>query len=116
MLTINLSERPPSTRILCLDGELDFFSAFQVCATLDECRAAGATILVVDVGDVGFVDASALGVLEKTWPRLRSLGVVVEMVNATERFHWVVSMVGLENTFQLAERRRPLLVPETSAQ
>jgi anti-sigma B factor antagonist len=51
------------TIVLCLDGDLDLWSAPQFKSVLSELLAEDRTRLVLDLGRVGFMDSTALGVM-----------------------------------------------------
>jgi anti-sigma B factor antagonist len=56
-------ENAGTATIVRLAGELDLYNAHLVRDTLLEAAAANPDRLVVDLGDVAFVDSTALGVL-----------------------------------------------------
>ncbi|MCW2764300.1 MAG: hypothetical protein JWO11_259 [Nocardioides sp.] len=98
----------PSTRLVRLDGDLDLFAALRLRRILNAAVTAGCPQLTVDVEHVTFVDASALGLLERAWTELRARSVVVDVINPSPRFCWLVDVIGLQDTFQLqAPRARP---------
>jgi anti-sigma B factor antagonist len=60
------------TAVVVIHGELDLWSAPQLKRTLYELLAAGRSRLVLDLGDVRFMDSTALGVLVGVDRRLAS--------------------------------------------
>jgi anti-sigma B factor antagonist len=63
-------ERSDEGLVVSLAGELDLYNADDVRATLLECCAEAPLRLVVDLGDVSFIDSTALGVLIEARSRL----------------------------------------------
>ena len=59
-----VEQRPDDhTVVIACDGELDLSTAPQLKWRLVDALEAGATAIVVDLGDVTFMDSTALGVL-----------------------------------------------------
>ena len=58
--------------IVQLAGELDLYNAAQVRSALDEACAEGPERIVVDLGEVEFIDSTALGVLIETRAKLNN--------------------------------------------
>ena len=61
-LDINTS-RQGSTVVVALAGDVDIHTAPQVAELFAGLLAEGCTAVVVDLGDVNFLDSSALGIL-----------------------------------------------------
>lgn len=62
-LTIDRLVVDEQTDVLCLDGDLDLWSAPQLKSALRDLLASGRTRLVLDLGRVPFMDSTALGVM-----------------------------------------------------
>jgi anti-sigma B factor antagonist len=60
--------------VVRLGGELDLYNAAQVRAGLDEACADTPERVVVDLGEVEFIDSTALGVLIETRTKLDNRG------------------------------------------
>ena len=56
--------------VVTLAGELDLYNAEEVRGALFEACAANPSLLVVDLGEVRFIDSTALGVLIEARSRL----------------------------------------------
>jgi anti-sigma B factor antagonist len=58
--------------VVRLGGELDLYNAAQVRSALDEACAEAPERIVVDLGQVEFIDSTALGVLIETRTKLKN--------------------------------------------
>lgn len=87
-------DRP--TAILTAHGELDIFTAHQVSRRLGEAITEGCPRVLVDVGGVTFVDASALGVLARARNDVTAQRASVGFVAATPPFRRLCAMTGLD--------------------
>lgn len=63
-----------AARVVRLGGELDLYNAAQVRSALAEACAEAPERVVVDLGEVEFVDSTALGVLIETRTKLDNRG------------------------------------------
>ena len=63
-----------AARVVRLGGELDIYNAAQVRTALAEACAESPERIVVDLGEVEFVDSTALGVLIETRAKLDNRG------------------------------------------
>ena len=63
-----------AARVVRLGGELDLYNAAQVRAALAEACAETPERVVVDLGEVEFIDSTALGVLIETRTKLGNSG------------------------------------------
>jgi anti-sigma B factor antagonist len=102
--TLNTSVRPPTITVTTR-GELDIFSAHTLSRELSTARDRGCRRVLVDVSDVSFVDASALGVLARAQAALSADQVTMAFVETTTRFRRVCAMTGLDLVFDLPPER-----------
>jgi anti-sigma B factor antagonist len=58
--------------VVRLGGELDLYNAAQVRSALDEACVEAPERIVVDLGEVEFIDSTALGVLIETRTKLKN--------------------------------------------
>ena len=65
-------ERNGDAVVVTLAGELDLYNAAEVRAALSEACAEAPERIVVDLGEVEFVDSTALGVLIETRTKLKN--------------------------------------------
>lgn len=63
-------DRRDGAVVVSLTGELDLYNAEDVRAALLECCAEEPAVLVVDLGEVTFIDSTALGVLIEARSRM----------------------------------------------
>ena len=61
-----------TARVVRLGGELDLYNAVEVRTALADACAAAPERLVVDLGEVEFIDSTALGVLIETRTKLKN--------------------------------------------
>jgi len=59
-----------TAQVVCLAGELDLYNAAQVRSALADACAQAPERIVVDLGEVDFIDSTALGVLIETRAKL----------------------------------------------
>jgi anti-sigma B factor antagonist len=59
-----------TARVVRLGGELDLYNAAQVRSALADACAQGPERIVVDLGEVVFIDSTALGILIETRTKL----------------------------------------------
>ena len=59
-------------RVVRLGGELDLYNAAQVRSALVDASAQAPERIVVDLGEVEFIDSTALGVLIETRTKLKN--------------------------------------------
>jgi anti-anti-sigma factor len=91
-LSISVTEDSPP--VLHVAGELDIATAGQLGAALERAVSADPA-LVVDLGDVTFVDAAGLHVILQVAQR-RNGGPPLVVLNAP-RVAWLLEVVGLED-------------------
>ncbi|MDP1818674.1 MAG: STAS domain-containing protein [Acidimicrobiales bacterium] len=83
---------------LRLDGDLDLAVRDAVAATLDECveRAIEAKVsLVVDTGDVTFIDSSGLSLIARACLRLETAGERLVISNTPTIVRRALELTGL---------------------
>ena len=67
-------EEVGTARVVRLGGELDLYNAAQVRTALADACAQAPERVVVDLGEVEFIDSTALGVLIETRTKLANRG------------------------------------------
>ncbi|MET7403552.1 STAS domain-containing protein [Dactylosporangium sp. NPDC005572] len=90
-----------SRAVVRASGELDVATAPELRAYLHELVDAGASAVVVDLTDVGFLDSTTLGVLISVHKRLVESGGVVELVVPHARLLRIFQITGLDRVFTI---------------
>lgn len=98
--SIRIALEPPFA-ILTAHGELDIFTAHQLSRSLGDAVSAGCPQVLVDVGGVTFVDASALGVFDRARRRVAAQDGSLGFVGAGPPFRRLCAMTGLDGVFEL---------------
>jgi anti-sigma B factor antagonist len=98
--SITLTADPPAATIAPI-GDLDVFSAFQVVRRLVTASTAGYEQLHVDLAGITFVDASALGVLDRAVRRWDPAEHPLDFTGATPSFRHLCELTDLQSVFDL---------------
>lgn len=91
----------PPTATVQAAGELDIFTARQVSRQLSDAIGAGCRQVLVDVGGVTFVDASALGVFARLRREMTAQAGTIGFVAASIPFRRMCALTGLDAVFEL---------------
>jgi anti-sigma B factor antagonist len=81
--------------VLQVTGEVDVYTAPRLRERIRELAASGAVHLIADLGQVDFLDSTALGVLVGGLKRLREDGGSLALVVSTPRILRIFQMTGL---------------------
>jgi anti-sigma B factor antagonist len=84
-----------ATHVVEPHGDIDFDTAPKLKATLDAAIDTGARYVLVDFGDVGFVDSSGIGVLISAQGKLRLRDGKVLVICSHPQIRRVFEMTGL---------------------
>jgi anti-sigma B factor antagonist len=90
-----------TTATLNLVGELDTSSARAVDRTIDEVIAAGAKTLVIDLGEISFIDSSGLRSLIRARQQLGDANDAVRLRNPQPGTMRLLEITGLQDQFRL---------------
>jgi anti-sigma B factor antagonist len=82
-------------------GEIDLFSAPQLKERLAELVGQGKNHLVVDLGKVGFMDSTGLGVLLGALKRVKEQDGTLAIVCPPGPIHRVLTLTGLHKVFSI---------------
>lgn len=82
-------------------GELDFHTAPLLERAITSRLEAGGRHLVVDLGEVTFIDSTAIGVLMTALGRVRDVGGSLAVVNDRDNVRSIFEMMGLDEEMPL---------------
>lgn len=95
MLLVQSPDVPPVAHF-SLSGDLDVFGALALRRSLNRAAGLTCTDLRVDLGDVEFIDVSALGVMARTWHDLEAEdGTTVSLVRSNRHVRELRAAAGL---------------------
>ena len=99
-MDITVDEREGGVAVVTLTGRLDLLSAPQVKTRLAEEVAAGRKKIVVDLGDVSFIDSSGLGALIGGLKAARVAGGDLRIARATEQAQVILRLTTLDRVMK----------------
>jgi len=105
MFSVSSERRDDDLGVVVLSGEVDIFTAPQFKECLLGLLDDGVKRLVVDLGEVTFIDSTALGVLIGGVRRVHGVGGSMTVVVATRPVERVLSVTGLDRVFSLHTTR-----------
>jgi anti-anti-sigma factor len=83
-----------------LAGDLDMAATFRLEPEIDRAvDQDGVRQLVLDLGDVGFIDSAGLGALLSIRERTRSLGIELRLANLSPPARRLLELSGTEEAF-----------------
>jgi len=106
-LALNREPFSPAGCVVSAHGDIDLYSAPVLQETLAAVIDEGATKVVVDLTDVGFMDSTGLGVLVGVHKRLDQLDGSLVIVSPDETVTRVFELVGLARRFEIRGARPP---------
>jgi anti-anti-sigma factor len=102
--TLSMDARPPDA-VITAGGELDLFTTRQLHERLQDAIEIGCRRVLIDLGTVSFVDASALHVLSRFRTQLIDSDGSLRFVAWSPPFQRICQMTGLDATFGMTEER-----------
>jgi anti-sigma B factor antagonist len=102
--SIKTAELGGDAFVVTLSGEADLHTASQLEQALQGVLALGGTAVAVDLGDVSFIDSTALGVLIRHQPRFNSRGGELVIVTQDRRVLRTFEITGLDRVFAIERR------------
>lgn len=88
-----------------LEGELDHHSAAIIRASIDDAVILNRPKkLVLDFGDITFMDSSGIGLVMGRYRLMNTLGGEIEMVNLSPGAGRIMKLAGLEKLGKIQER------------
>ena len=103
------SVRDGKAGILTLTGEVDIYTSPQLKEALRAGIEDGATILIVDLARVTFIDSAALGVLVGAAKRVRPKNGRLDIVCTDENICRLFEITGLDHVFGIYRTREEAL-------
>jgi anti-sigma B factor antagonist len=104
-------ERHADALTVALHGEIDVLNVDQVRQALTEAVAASPARIVVDLGDLSFIDSTGLGALVFGFQRARDLGIALSLAHPTRAVRQVLVISGLLEVVHLTEATEPAEPP-----
>ena len=95
--------RDADTTTVALHGEIDVLNVDQVRMALTEAIAAGPAQIIVDLGDLSFIDSTGLGALVFGFQRARDTGIGFRLARPTRGVHQVLVLSGLLEVVELVD-------------
>lgn len=102
--SVKTAELGGNAFVVTLTGEADMHTAPELDRALQGVLALGGTAVAVDLGDVTFVDSTALGVLLRYQPRFRGRGGDLVIVTQDRRVLRTFEITGLDRVFSIERR------------
>jgi anti-anti-sigma factor len=87
---------------LVLGGELDMDARFQAEQALDQLLAEPVEQLVVDLGEVTFVDSTGMGLVLEVHDRSRSEGFKLRLLRGPDEVQRVFELAGVADVLPFA--------------
>ena len=78
-------------------GELDLVTAPALRAALEAAAGGGARRIVVTLGEVTFLDSTALGAIVHGWRQAADLGIEFSLTGASPGIRRILAVTGLED-------------------
>jgi anti-sigma B factor antagonist len=89
----------PGTYVVSVTGEIDAFTSPALEQELEWVLGDGASSVVVDLAEVGFMDSTALRVLLRALPRFTKRGGKLVLVSDDRRVLRTLEITGLDMKF-----------------
>ena len=87
--------------VITLGGELDISTAPELWAAIDRALTNDHVTLVLDLGQLGFVDSTGLGVFVRAGKELRAKGGTLVLRSPGERVAKLLALTRLEEVFEI---------------
>jgi anti-sigma B factor antagonist len=87
--------------VVTIAGEVDIYTSPKLKETLESASADGCRLIVVDLGGVGFIDSSGLGVLVGALRRAREKDGDFRLVSGDEAVARIFRITGLDAVLPL---------------
>jgi anti-sigma B factor antagonist len=94
-------DRDDNTCVVALEGEIDVYTAPRLKEVLVEAIESGCVYVVVDMGNVAFIDSSGLGVLVGALRRAKERSGAVRLVCTRDNILKIFRITGLDKVFPI---------------
>jgi anti-sigma B factor antagonist len=98
---VRTAQLTPSTYVVSVTGEIDAFTSPALEQELDWVLGDGGSNAVVDLGEVAFMDSTALRVLLRALPRFSQRGGRLVLVSDDHRVLRTLEITGLDQKFKV---------------
>ncbi|MDD4296616.1 MAG: anti-sigma factor antagonist [Ruminiclostridium sp.] len=86
-----------------LKGELDHHTASKVRDTIDmEILKTSVKLLIIDMGEVSFMDSSGIGLIVGRYHRIKRLGGNMQIINPSASLLRILRMSGVEKIIKIS--------------
>lgn len=92
-----------NARILAVSGELDLAAAPSLEEELGQALSSGASLIVLDLRGLDFIDSTGLSVLVRGHQRAQEAGLELGLVNPGAQVERLLSLTGLAQRLTLDE-------------
>jgi anti-sigma B factor antagonist len=100
--TVISADRDARKARLVLGGDLDMAARFQAEQALDDLLATPVEQLVVDLGEVTFVDSTGMGLVLEVNDRARAEGFRLRLLRGPEEVQRVFELAGVADVLPFA--------------
>jgi len=101
-MTVIAADRDDRKARLVLGGELDMQARFQAEQALDELLAEPLEQLVVDLGEVTFLDSTGMGLVLEVHDRARTEGFKLRLLRGPAEVQRVFELAGVADVLPFA--------------
>ncbi len=105
-MEINIKELENNICIINIDGEIDIHTSSDLKDELMNHIDLGVKYIVMNLGQVSYIDSSGIGVFISTLATLKKLGGKILIINITEAVKKVFELTKLTNFFQIYENEQ----------
>lgn len=95
------TDRRGEACVVSVTGEVDIYTSPSLKTALAAAAAEDCKLIIVDLGGVGFIDSSGLGVLVGALRRAREAGGDLRVVSGHETVARILRITGLDKVFSL---------------
>ncbi len=89
----------------CIQGDVDHHSAFMIRKTVDaEISRRRPELLILDFGEVTFMDSSGIGLVMGRYKLMKSIGGEIRVENLSAGAYRVMRLAGLERLGEIKQK------------